>query len=64
MKQPKTICVNCEHFIEKDSLCGASKREQRFNFVTGVKEPPYAFHFAREINDDGDCKLYKKGAAK
>ena len=60
MDEPKTICVECKHFIDLDSMCGASPRKQKTNPVTGKLEPLYPFLFAREVNF-GDCQLYEKG---
>ena len=60
MTEPKTICVECKHFIELDAMCEASPRTQVTDCVTGKLEPLYPFLFAREVNF-GDCKLYEEG---
>jgi len=67
MTEP-TICAECKHFKPRfgerrsewyDHFCEAMPREEAFDYTTGktiFQEYPYC----RDINPDGNCKLYEK----
>lgn len=69
MDKPKTICVECRHFINKgdylnkldvwyDWFCGAVENETVIDPVKGVRTNR-RYAYARDINT-GDCEYFKK----
>ena len=61
-----TICAQCQFFWDRgpvwyDMLCKAVRLPEQVDFVTGRKTTSSGEHFAyaRDINTDGCCHLYK-----
>mgnify|MGYP001370445318 CR=1 FL=1 len=66
---PKTICINCKHFIYIGTkefnpnfwhymLCKKSPIPEVINPVTGIKETSNQYNYCKNINF-GDCSLYE-----